>query len=150
MRLAALAAAGSMGLLLTAFVLSGCTLDAGSGQTPEQARDAFRAVLDSTQRELGGAWQVNDDPTPRGCTIPLWVEGERYPGLRLGPVPEAPTESLRIVAEHWTSLGYTVEQNHVGDVTELSAGGTRFDSLIFRVSDSGMTLQGESECRPSS
>lgn len=138
----------AVAVLALVFGATGCALDDGTGTSSETARDAFIAVLDSTQQRLGGEWQVEDDPTARGCVIPLWVDGERYPGLRLGPVPDDSTDALNTVTEHWTDLGFTVEETLVGDVVELKAGDIDFDSLIFRVSESGMTLQGESECRP--
>lgn len=140
--------AGTSGTLALALLLAGCVIDPGSGRSPAEAREAFVAVLDSTQSLLGDGWQVDDDPTPRGCTIPLWVPGERYPGLRLGPMPRDSAAALETVADHWVDLGFTIEENLIGDVIELKAGETEFDSLIFRISESGMTLQGESECRP--
>ena len=128
--------------------LSGCVVAQGSGVTPDEARDRFIGVLDSTQDALGGPWQNLDDPTARNCTIPLWVEGIRYPGLRLGEAPESIAAALDTVEQHWETLEVTSERTEVGDVTELRGNSRSGDLFIFRVSDDAMTLMGESECRP--
>lgn len=128
--------------------LSGCVMAPGSGVSPDEARERFLAVLDSTQDALGGTWDKKDDPTPRNCTIPLWVEGIRFPGLRLGGEPATPEAALDTVQEHWDALGMTIERTEVGDVTELRGGASTGDLFIFRASEDAMTLQGESECRP--
>ncbi|MDQ4137725.1 MAG: hypothetical protein M3116_02605 [Actinomycetota bacterium] len=128
--------------------LSGCVVAPGSGATPEEARDRFVGILDSTQDALGGPWQNRDDPTPRNCTIPLWVEGIRYPGLRLGDPPKSTSEALATVEDHWTTLEVTSERAEVGDVTELRGTNPSGDLFIFRANEEAMTLQGESECRP--
>jgi hypothetical protein len=129
--------------------LSGCVVAQGSGVPAEEARERFIGVLDSTQDALGGGWDDRDDPTPRNCTIPLWVEGIRYPGLRLGdPPPDSPDAALDTVERHWERLEVASERAEIGDVTELRGSNPAGDLFIFRVSDEGMTLMGESECRP--
>lgn len=128
--------------------LGGCAISAGSGSTPAEARDALRDALDATQQELGGAWDNRDDPTSRGCVIPLWVDGERYPALRVGPAPRDAGAALAVVATIWAERGYAVDTTVVGDVTELQARTPVDALLVFRVSAEAMTLQGESECRP--
>ena len=128
--------------------LSGCVVAQGSGVAPEDARERFIGVLDSTQDALGGEWDDRDDPTPRNCTIPLWVEGIRYPGLRLGDAPGSPDSALDTVGRHWERLDVASERTDIGDVTELRGTNPSGDLFIFRVSDDGMTLMGESECRP--
>ena len=128
--------------------LSGCAVAQGSGATPDQARERFIGVLDSTQDALGGPWENRDDPTPRNCTIPLWVEGVRYPGLRLGEAPESPEAALDTVERHWEMLDVAAERAEVGNVTELRGSNPSGDLFIFRANDDAMTLQGESECRP--
>ena len=129
--------------------LGGCAISAGSGLTPAAARDDLRAALDETQVALGGAWDNRDDPTPRGCVIPLFVDGEQYPALRVGPPPHDTDEALATVANAWDERGYSVATTTVGDVTELQAHTSVDALLVFRVSAEAMTLQGESECRPS-
>lgn len=131
-------------VLVVPVLLGGCV---ASGLDATQARDRFTAVLDDTQDAVGGEWENADDPTARSCVIPLWVDGTRYPALRLAGPPADVTEAARAVGDYWRTLDYAVETTAVGDVTELqgSAGG---ELLVFRVSDDGMTLQGESECRP--
>ena len=129
--------------------LTGCVMAPGSGATPEEARDRFIGILDSTQATLGGRWQKKDDPTARNCTIPLWVEGIRFPGLRLGDAPpESPMAALATVEEHWDTLNVTSERTEVGDVSELRGTNPSGDLFIFRANPDAMTLQGESECRP--
>ncbi|MET1044213.1 MAG: hypothetical protein ABWX59_08865 [Microbacteriaceae bacterium] len=135
-------------LTLAALSLSGCAVGAGSGRSAQEAGDDFRQVLNDTQHAVGGEWEVRDDPTPRGCSIPLWVEGERYPALRIGTLPTTAAQLLALVEEYWSGLGYAVESTDVGEATELQAIGEHDETFIFRVSDNGMTLQGESECRP--
>jgi hypothetical protein len=143
----------SRNLLLSAVVLitaslTGCMIVPGSGVTPDEARDRFIAILDSTQDALGGRWENRDDPTVRSCTIPLWVEGVRYPGLRLGKAPGSPTSALKTVEAYWKTVDIAAERNEVGDVTELRGTNDAGDLFIFRANDGAMTLQGESECRP--
>ena len=128
--------------------LSGCVVAPGSGVPAEDARERFLEVLDSTQKAVGGPWDDRDDPTPRNCTVPLWVDGIRYPGLRLGQAPESPEAALDTVERHWETLEVAVERNEVGDVTELRGSSSEGDLFVFRASDDAMTLMGESECRP--
>ena len=128
--------------------LSGCMVAQGSGATPDEARERFIGVLDSTQDALGGPWEDHDDPTPRNCTIPLWVDGIRYPGLRLGKGTESPEAALDTVELHWETLDVAAERTEVGNVTELRGSNPSGDLFIFRANDDAMTLQGESECRP--
>lgn len=134
---------------VVALSLSGCMVAPGSGASADDARERFIGILDSTQRELGGEWDKLDDPTPRNCTIPLWVEGIRYPGLRLSSeAPDSQDAALATVEQHWETLELTTERTEVGDATELNATSRDGDLVIFRASPKGMTLQGESECRP--
>jgi hypothetical protein len=147
---------------LSLLALSGCALSAGSGLSADKARDAFTLILDETQTAVGGQWENRDDPTARGCTLPLWVEGERFPALRISPQLEAADnadssedtahvdagDAVETVRAVWKDLGLTVKSATVGKATELQATGEHGESLIFRVSDNVMTLQGESECRP--
>ena len=128
--------------------LTGCAVAPGSGVTPDEARERFIGVLDSTQETLGGSWEKSDDPTARNCTIPLWVEGIRYPGLRLAKATGSPKEALDTVEEHWESLDVTSERTEVGNVTELRGTSRSGDLFIFRANADAMTLMGESECRP--
>jgi hypothetical protein len=128
--------------------LTGCVVAPGSGVSPDEARERFIGILDSTQDALGGTWKKADDPTARNCTIPLWVEGIRYPGLRLGEAPDSPAEALATVEDHWERIDVTSERTEVGDVTELRGTGRSGDLFIFRANATAMTLQGESECRP--
>lgn len=139
--------AGAIALVLA---LSGCALSTGSAQSPSEARDAFRAVLDGTQQVLGGEWEISDDPTARGCVIPLWVDGTRYPALRLAPPPADSDAAVQLVSAHWEELGYSIEISTVGDATELEGTNPYGALVIFRISSDAMTLQGESECRPAS
>jgi hypothetical protein len=133
---------------VTVLSLSGCVVAPGSGVDADAARERFISVLDSTQEALGGPWENRDDPTARNCTIPLWVEGIRYPGLRLGEEPESPAAALDTVEQHWETLEVAWERTEVGDVTELRGSNPSGDLFIFRANDDAMTLQGESECRP--
>lgn len=128
--------------------LGGCSLGASSDATPTQARSDLQEVLTATQRAVGGEWEVRDDPTPRGCVIPLWVEGERYPALRIGSAPLDAEVALAAVERTWTQWGYEVDSTVLGEVTQLQGQSPVDAVLIFRVSPDAMTLQGESECRP--
>ena len=128
--------------------LGGCSLHAGSGLSPLEARAELYDALDDTQDLLGGTWENRDDPTARGCSIPLWVEGETYPALRVGDAPAAPDEVIDTVQDAWTDWDYSVEHTLVGEVNELQGRNSLDELLIFRVSGEAMTLQGESECRP--
>lgn len=133
---------------LAFLTLSGCAIQPGSGLSASEARTQLYSALDSTQAAAGGAWDVRDDPTARGCVIPLWVEGEQFPGLRIGPAPRDPQKSANDVSSTWSALGFTVTRTRVGEVIQLQARGDAGQSLLFRASPTAMTLQGESECRP--
>ena len=129
--------------------LCGCAIQPGSGLTASQARVQFYSVLDNTQEAVGQqAWEVLDDPTARGCVIPLWLEGEQFPGFRIGPAPRDPQALANKVFATWTSWGYKVDRSRVADAIELQGRNSLGELVIFRVSGKGMTLQGESECRP--
>lgn len=128
--------------------LGGCSVLPGSGLTPLEARTALYEALDDTQDALGGSWENNDDPTARGCVIPLWVEGQMYPGLRIGEPPVRVQWAIDTVTDAWSDWDYRVEQTLVGDVTELQGRNALGELVIFKVSATAMTLQGESECRP--
>jgi len=133
-------------VLVAAAVLSGCsTPDGGSA---EQSRDRFYASLDSTQEALGGAWTVQDDTTPRGCDLPFWARGESYAALRLGSMPEDVSAAVSVARNALREQGFTTTIDEVGSVTELRARRTGTEIVTFRVTDDGMTLQGESDCRP--
>ncbi len=128
--------------------LGGCALGPGSGLSAGEARDALYEALDETEKIAGGDWENRDDPTPRGCVIPLWVDGQHYPALRLGaPSPDS-ARVVADVAEAWEEWGYRVEQTLVGDVVELQGRDSLGELMVFRASGDGMTLQGHSECRP--
>ena len=135
-------------LALALLALAGCAIQPGSGLSASQARVQFYSVLDKTQAAAGGAWEVLDDPTARGCVIPLWVEGEKFPGLRIGPAPRDPQLTANTVYSKWLGLGYSVVRTRIGEVIQLQARDARDELFIFRVSATAMTLQGESECRP--
>jgi hypothetical protein len=137
-------------LAVAVLCLPGCVVAQGSGVRPEEARDRFLGVLNSTQEALGGDWENRDDPTPRNCTVPLWVEGIRYPGLRLGDAPASPEAALDTVERHWDKLDMASERTEVGSVTELRGSDPSGDLFIFRANSDAMTLMGESECRPKS
>ncbi len=128
--------------------LGGCAITSGSGLSATEARDALYESLDMTETTLGGEWENRDDPTARGCIIPLWVEGKHYPGLRLGGTPSNVDRVVAKVIEAWEDWGYRVEQTLVGDIVELQGRDSVGELMIFRVSAEAMTLQGESECRP--
>jgi hypothetical protein len=133
--------------MVSAAVLTGCSAS-GSGISAEQSRDRFYANLDSTQEALGGAWTVQDDSTPRGCSLALWSQGESYAALRLGPVPVDVSAAVTVGRDALRRQGYHTTIGEVGDVTELRAHGSGTEVVTFRVTDDGMTLQGESDCRP--
>lgn len=114
----------------------------------EHGRARFVAMLDETQRAVGGAWANRDDPTPRGCTLPFWVAGARYPGLRLGPAPRSATAAVARVRELWGDRGLAVRADRVGTARQLTGTARSGDLLVFRASARGMTLQGESACLP--
>jgi len=128
--------------------LAGCALHAPSAVEDEEARERFVALLDVTQSAAGGTWSVRDDPTPRQCIIPLWVTGERFPALRLADAPVSPARAADRVEEAWREHGLEVTVTEVSDVVELKGESAAGELLLFRASDSAMTLTGESECRP--
>jgi hypothetical protein len=134
-------------VVLVTVALAGCTASA-HGATAEESRDRFYAVLDVTQEALGGAWEVQDDSTPRGCSLPLWADGESYAGLRLGPMPEDASAAVSTARDVLREEGFQTEIGGVGNVTELRARGEGSEVITFRVTDDGMTMQGESDCRP--
>ena len=133
--------------IVAAAALSGCS--ASDGLSAEESRDRFHAALDATQEALGGSWVEQDDGTPRGCGLPLWREGESYAGLRVGPMPEDVSAAVSTAQEVLRGQGYDTAVGGVGNVTEVRAVGTGTEVVTFRVTDAGMTLQGESDCRPS-
>jgi hypothetical protein len=134
-------------VIVAAVALSGCSASA-HGPTAEESRDRFYATLDATQEALGGAWEVQDDSTPRGCSLPLWADGKSYAGLRLGPMPEDESAAVSAARDVLREEGFDTEVGGVGDVTELRAHGRGSEVVTFRVTNDGMTLQGESDCRP--
>jgi hypothetical protein len=134
--------AGSLSLV------TACAPDDASGETPEGARDRLYNTLDDTQGVLGGSWDNQDDPTSRGCVIPLWTDGELYPALRVGPPPINVARAVESAATLWRTLGYTVEEAEINTVVELQGSGAHGEVAILRVSSDAMTLHGESECRP--
>lgn len=141
-------ALASISSALLVVLLAGCAVQQGSGLTVDQARTQFYSALDETQGVVGGSWENKDDPTARGCVIPLWVEGSQFPGLRVGSAPHNLDDALAAVTEAWTDWGLRVEQAVVGEATELQGRNDHNELLIFRVTTLAMTLQGESECRP--
>jgi hypothetical protein len=132
--------------LVAAAALSGCA--ASGGISAEESRDRFYASLDSTQEALGGAWTVQDDSTPRGCDLAPWTRGTSYAALRLGPTPDDVSAAVTTARAALREQGYVTTVGEVGDVTELRARRAGTEVVTFRVTDAGMTLQGESDCRP--
>lgn len=135
-------------IALPLLALGGCAIQPASGLSASQARVQFYSVLDQTQAAAGGTWEVLDDPTARGCVIPLWVEGESFPGLRIGPAPRDPQQLANQVSAVWLGWGYSVVRSRIGQVIQLQAHSDSDELLLFRVSPTAMTLQGESGCRP--
>jgi hypothetical protein len=127
---------------------TGCAANADAGATSESARDRFYGTLDEMQGVLGGRWDNQDDPTSRGCVIPLWTDGELYPALRVGTPPADVGRAVSAAATLWRTLGYTVDEAKIDTVVELQATGAHGEVAILRVSGDAMTLHGESECRP--
>jgi hypothetical protein len=125
-----------------------CALSSGSGSSSETAQKSLYSTLDNTQDLLGGTWDNQDDPTPRGCVIPLWSDGELFPALRVGEAPTRTTVAVDAVSTYWTDLGLSLVITNVGDVVEIQGKSDLGEKLILRVSEEAMTLQGESECRP--
>lgn len=134
-------------IALTLAGLSGCAISQGSGRAPDEARDAMYEVLATTQLMLGGVWTSEDDPTPRGCVIPLWVDGSQYPALRLGPAPVDEERAAGEVADAWAELDFEITRTDVADIIEIKGTRPLGEILILRVGEDSMTLQGESECR---
>lgn len=132
----------------TTLALVGCVVAPVSSGSDSDARDRFIALLDDTQRMVGGDWMVEDDPTPRECVVPLWVAGERYPALRIGDAAAAPAAAAERVVQAWSAEGMTVTRSDVGDVIEVRGETVDGEVLVLRVSASASTLLGESECRP--
>ena len=116
------------------------------GPSLTQAREEFFALIDATQQLAGGTWEVQDDPSTRGCELPDGGLGRTFSALRLAPPPTAPIADP--IADAWDDLGYSVARTDIGPVSQLVATGDGSEILILRVSDRAMTLQGESECRP--
>lgn len=134
-------------IALTLVGLSGCALSQGSGLSPHESRDAMYDVLRSAQVMLGGIWTIEDDPTPRGCVIPLWVDGSQYPALRVGTAPDDTERAATLVTTAWAELGYEITRTDVADIIEIRATRPLGELLVLRVGADSMTLQGESECR---
>jgi hypothetical protein len=134
--------------LLVAAGSAGCA-SSSQDTTAEQARDSLYAVLDTTQRMLGGEFDNQDDPTARGCALALWQEGDHFPALRLGTAPAGADDAVATVSDYWEGLGYELSTSTVGEVLEVQGEGDQGEILILRVSDDAITLQGESACRPS-
>jgi hypothetical protein len=136
-------------LAVTALLLGGCALSPSTDVTDQQARDRFISLVDAVQSAAGGTWSVQDDPSPRECTIPLWVPGERIPALRTG---SAPADGIDMTAgrihRHVTEQGMRATVSELADVVEVRAESAAGELLLFRVSDTAMTVTGESECRP--
>jgi len=128
--------------------LAGCAVVPVSAGSDSEARDRFLALLDDAQELVGGDWQVRDDPTPRECVVPLWVSGERYPALRIGDAPAAPSAAAERVERAWNDAGMRVTRTDVGNVIEVKGETADGELLVLRVSESASTLLGESECRP--
>jgi len=141
-----LALAGSLAVVTPA--LSGCTAGNSGGGSAESARDRLYGLLDETQVVLGGTWENQDDPTSRGCVIPLFTEGEMYPALRVGTPPARVAAAVASVTTLWRTRGYTVDEAAIDTVREVQAEGDNGEIAILRVSAEAMTLHGESECRP--
>jgi len=141
-----LALAGSLAVVTPA--LSGCTAGNSGGESAESARDRLYGLLDETQVVLGGTWENQDDPTSRGCVIPLFTEGEMYPALRVGTPPARVADAVASVTTLWRTRGYTVDEAAIDTVREVQAEGDNGEIAILRVSAEAMTLHGESECRP--
>jgi len=141
-----LALAGSLAVVTPA--LSGCTAGNSGGESAESARDRLYGLLDETQVVLGGTWENQDDPTSRGCVIPLFTEGEMYPALRVGTPPARVADAVASVTTLWRTRGYTVDEAAIDTVREVQAEGANGEIAILRVSAEAMTLHGESECRP--
>ncbi len=148
MRLRRTLRATAFAVIPLVLALGGCAVADGSGSSAGEARGALYDTLDATESAIGGVWENFDDPTARGCLIPIAVDGELYPGLRIGPAPRSRASAIDAVVATWTEWGYTVETTIVGEITQLQGRSAVHELLVFRVSEAAMTLQGESECRP--
>lgn len=118
------------------------------GMSAEQARLHFSSVLDETQDLVGGVWENQDDPIARGCLLPVFSEGISFPALRTSDGPRDPEATADEVLEAWSGWGYDVERVSIGSVIQLLGTTEQEETIIFRVNERAMTLQGESECRP--
>ena len=136
------------GLAVVSLALAGCASGDSSDESPELARDRLYDFLDETQGVLGGVWENQDDPTSRGCVIPLFTEGETYPALRVGSPPANVAAAVASVTTLWRTRGYTVDEAAIDTVREVQAEGDNGEIVVLRVSAEAMTLHGESECRP--
>jgi hypothetical protein len=135
-----------VGAFAPLLVLCGCAIPAASAATSERSIDDFYSVLNETQNTVGGDWENLDDPTARGCVAGLGAKGQSFPALRLGDAPRDRDAVVKAVVEAWDELGYRIVRATVGQVAEVQGRGASDEVLIFRVSDTAMTLQGESEC----
>jgi hypothetical protein len=124
--------------------LSGCAI---SSETVH-SRASFYEFLDTTQSLVGGDWDSQDDPTPRGCELSIWGQGHTYPGLRIGSSPSSQSHALAAVRSSWELVGFAVEQSSIGQSIELKGVGDRGEMVFFRVGSGGMTLSGTSACAP--
>lgn len=142
---------GAACFLLLPVLLGSCMLQsdprvvAAAGDSPAEARTELLAVLQQTESLVGGDWDRQDDPTPRSCTVQWGLAGVAYPALRLAPLSAGSADA---VARAWDRWGYDVSRAAVGPAAQVIARGDGGELLVFRVSDKGMTLQGESACRP--
>lgn len=133
---------------LVALGLGGCSIDNGSGATILQARTELYAAVDDLQTVLGGEWENRDDPTGRGCTIPIWTDGVLYPSLRVGDAPDDVNDAIAEVERFWTELGWVSARTTVGSAIEVQTRTPVGQLLVVRVSAEAMTISAESECRP--
>lgn len=136
------------GVLLLGIAPMGCATSVPDA-TAEQARDGLYATLNETQRLLGSDFINRDDPTARGCALGLWREGDQFPALRVGTAAGDASVAVATVSAYWDRLGYALTTSSVGPVQELQGENDAGEVVILRVSDDSVTLQGESECRPS-
>lgn len=140
------ASLGAVTLLMTA--LTGCAVQSPTPVSDLEARDRFLSVVDEAQAVIGGEWDVQDDPTPRECVIPLWVVGERYPVLRVGDPAASVSAAAQRIEQAWGDAGMRVTRTDIGDVIEVKGESADGELVVLRLSESASTLLGESECRP--
>jgi hypothetical protein len=137
-------------LVLPVLLLGSCMTQAqavtSGAPTLAEARAEFFAIVDDTERIAGGTWNNQDDPTGRGCELADGSRGRTFSALRLAPAPDLPVTEP--IVDLWDDWGFSVASTEIGPVTQLVATTDAHEILIFRVSASAMTLQGESECRP--